>query len=324
MLSKIIADFKNIVIAAFVIIVGLAAYRIYSDYKEKDRLYSDLIGLEEEYKQVNENVAKLKNAYQKQSELIERQQKEWSEISKEKDERIKLLSDATYLIGQHKGRQNGPDYYYETPKKTRNYVLNELRLDGPDSPAMGYILIKNDGRTYKRNYAFEVQIKNLQTVDKKIGKIKVYSKAFVVMKEKSPLVKRIDGYKNWEDVPYPLKIVDGVVYVDPTIPDNNKPRFFLWNPKFGVSINGIVNKEHGYVLPALDVSLMSYGESKNDSKYKFVNIGASIGTENEEFDIHLKPILWRPFNLFSNTYIGPGIGYGINGTRFLLGVSVEF
>jgi len=322
--NQFVKNFKNIAILVFIIIAGFFAYNWYTDSQENKRLHNDLINQQEEYEQLNENVAKLKNSYQIQSELIERQNKEWAEIEKEKNERIKLLSDATYLIGKHVGRQNGPDYYYETKRKTRNYVLNELRFDGPDSPAIGYIMIKNDGRTYKRNYGFEIQVKNLQTVDEETGRIKIYSKAFMIPKEKSPLAKRIDGYKNWKDIPYPLKIVGGETFVDPTLPSKDKPRFFFWNPKFGASMNMALDKEDFYILPALDVSFMGYGITKNDSKFKFLNVGVSLGTREDEFDLHFKPILWRPLELFSNTYVGAGIGYGINGTRFLLGVSLEF
>ena len=324
-LNQLVKNFKNVAIILLIIGIVFFARSWYNDNQEKNRLHSELIGQQEEYEQLSKNVAKLKNAYVKQTELIERQQAEWSEIERKKDERIKLLSDATYLMGRHVDKQNGPDYYFQTKRGTRNYVYNEIRVAGKDSPPIGFVMIKNDGRTYKGNYRMEFNVKNLQTVDEKTGKIKVYSKAFLIVHEAGLARKnRCKGCKNWKDVAYPLEITGGTVLVDPTIANQLKPKFFFWNPKFGMSFNGLVDNNGFDILPALDISFMSYGLTKNDSKFKFLSTGFSLGNKPEDFDIHLKPILYRVFDIFPNTYIGPGVGFNKDGTRYLMGISVGF
>lgn len=285
---------------------------------ENERLHAELIGTKTEFKKLNEYVAELSSEYKKQSDLHNQARKEWAEISRKKDERIKLLSDATYLIGRHTERQNGPDYYYETPKRTRNYVLNELRIQGSDSPPIGYILIKSDGRTYKRNYEFEIQVKNLQTVDERTGKIKVYAKAFLVPKETSPLAKRVDGYQDWKDVSYPLKIKDGVALIDPTVLNRTPPKMHWWSPR----INGSFDFASKTISPGLGVSLSGYGVSRNDLTYKFFRLGGHYN-EQDGFEPTLTPAMWRPFSkVLPNTYIGPGVNFKNPGIGYFLGLQI--
>lgn len=286
--------------------------------KENKRLHTELIGQKEKYIQLTEHTAQLETQYEQQRDLYEKAKKEFKEVSKEKDERIKLLSDATYLIGRHVEKQNGPDYYFETKGRTRNYVLNELRIAGAGSPPIGYILIKHDGRTYKRNYRFEVEVKTLQTVDENTGRIKVYSKAYLTQKEASPLKKRIEGYKDWENVKYPLNIVGGTAIVDPTVANQLAPRFHWWAPHINANVN-FVGEEPA---AGLGISVAGYGKHKNDLSFRFLQLGAHY---NQEFGVQgtLTPILWRPLpSIFSNTYLGPGISLKDDGVGYFMGVQV--
>ena len=306
-------------------VVGLSyfGYRMWKDNQDIERKYTNLIGLNEKYEQLNKYTAKLESSYKDQKELYEKSQKEWTEVVQSKDERIKLLSDATYLIGKHVEKQDGPDYYFQTPKATQNYVLNELRLEGSDSPAIGYVLIKSDGKVYKRNYKFEILVKNLQTVDESTGKIKVYSKAFLIQKETSPLAKRVDGYKDWKDTQYELPIVDGVAFIDPTMPDIEK-HFVLWAPHVNFGLNLGADSEGLFVRPALNFSVMGYGKTKNDLDWKFIHLGIDSDTKFDKFGAHVMPFSYRPFSsVITNTYIGPSLGVTKDGLNYSLNINLS-
>lgn len=307
-LDSIVRNSKNIVVIVFLVLLLLAGHKIYQDYQTNQRLHQDLIGQNEAYKQLSNKHAQLGTKYRSQEELLQNADERWSEVVKNKNERIKLLSDATFLIGQHYLKTQGPDYYFETKRRTRNYVFNEVRLAGKDSPPIGFVMIKNDGRTYKGTYPFEIKVENLQTIDESTGKIRVFAKAFLIVKKNGLARKRRLDLKKWKNIPYPLKITGGEIVVDPTIRNPSPPRFFLWNPKLDLSVGVGVDSGGARLLPGFDVSLMSYGVSKNDSKFKFFGIGINLGAKSEDLDINIKPIYWRPFNLFSNTYLWPGLG----------------
>lgn len=317
-----------IIIAAFAAVfamkVGQGFGKSLFQSEDYERLHQELIGTKEAYAQISDSLAKLKVEYTAQKELSAKAKKEFSAVIKEKNERIKLLSDATYLMGRHVTRADGPDYYFETKGKTKNYVFNEIRIAGPDSPPVGFVMIKHDGRTYKGNYEFQIVVKNLQTVDEKTGRIKVYSKAFLIVQEAGLAKKRRPDFKNWEGVQYPLPIVDGVAYVDPTTPKQN-PRFLWWAPRINGGFNWGTEAGGLFVKPELNVSFSGYGNSRNDLSWKFFHIGLGADTEFKTPDIHFIPATFRLFpKILTNTYLGPGIGWSTQGVNFFINTSLSF
>jgi len=314
--------FSQLLILITVVGVALFGYSLYRDYTEK-RKYADLIGTKDKYEQLTRYTAKLESDYRSQKDLVQKAKKDFAEYKKTANERIKLLSDATYLIGKHVEKQDGPDYYYSTPKGTRNYVLNELRISGPDSPAIGYILIKNDGRTYKRNYSFEIQVKNLQTIDEETGRIKVYAKAFLVLKEPSLLAKRVDDYKDWNNIQYPLDIVGGTVFVDPTEKNTTK-KFLWWAPHTNVGANLGIFSDSSIIRPSIDFSTSGYGLSRNDLDYKFLHFGLNSNTDMKNIGASFVPFSYRAFPKYlTNTYFGPGIMWDRQGTGYFIGINLS-
>lgn len=304
--------------------VGYFAYTLWADGKEKDRKYSELIGTKEKYEQLSKHAAKLETDYKNQKDLLERTKKEFSEVVREKDERIKLLSDATYLMGRHVNRQDGPDYYFETTGRTRNYVFNEVRIAGQDSPPIGFVMIKNDGRTYKGNYEFEIRVKTLQTVDEATGKVKVYSKAFLVAKEDGLAGKRRPDLKKWKGEEYPLEIVGGTALVDPTAPNQDK-RFMWWAPRLVGGFDAGVAGSGFKLKPDLAFSFMGYGYSRRDLDWRFLQVGINAETDFSHFGVSFVPFAYRPFPSFlTNTYFGPGIGTDRNGIFFFVNTSLGF
>jgi len=319
-LTKYIGQLLIIVTVAGFALWGYAAWR---DANE-ERKFAHLIGTKTKYEQLTKYTAKLESSYKDQKDLHARAKLDWSEVSKSKDERIKLLSDATYLIGKHVQKQNGPDYYFETKRRTRNFLLNELRIAGKDSPPIGFILIKHNGKTYKRNYKFEIVVKNLQTVDEKTGHIKVYSKAYLVAKEAGLAKKRRKDLKNWKDVPYELPIIGGVALIDPTMPNATK-HFMFWAPHInggfalGADING------AFLRPSIDFSIAGWGRSRNDLDFKILHIGLDIDTEFKKPGLHIAPFSYRPLeNILTNTYVGPAIGWTEDGINYQLNVNLTF
>lgn len=311
--------FTNILLVLTLIGISVFGYSLWRDSKE-DRRFKDLIGTKEKYEQLTKYVAKLESNYVDQKTLNKKMKEEFNEVILKKNERIKVLSDATYLIGKHVEKQNGPDYYYETPKATRNYILNELRIEGEESPAIGYILIKNDGRTYKRNYKFKIKVQNLQTIDEATGRIRIHSKAFFIQDEPSPLAKRKNGYLDWFGRKYPLPIIDGVAFIDPTSPNLVK-KFMLWSPSLNANLSLTNNLEF---LPGVDISLSGYGYSVRDLDWKFLHFGLLTNTDMDKVGAYFVPASYRFYpSVLKNTYFGIGIG-NTNNNFYFMNLNIGF
>ena len=304
--------------------LGYFAYNLWKDNQNQARRYQELIGTVEKYQKLTSYTAKLEVDYKAQKELLAKTKQEFSEVVSKKDEQIKLLSDATYLMGRHVNKQNGPDYYFETPGRTRNYVFNEVHLAGEDSPPIGFVMIKNDGRTYKGNYDFEIRVKTLQTQDEKSGKVKVYSKAFLVAKENGLAEKRRPDLKKWKDVEYPLEIVGGTALVDPTQKLEGK-RFHWWAPRFVGGFDVGVSGGAFRFKPDLGASFMGYGYSRRDLDWRFLQLGMNVDTDFSGFGVSAVPFAYRPLpSILTNTYFGPGVGTSKNGTFFFVNTSLSF
>ena len=68
-----------------------------------------------------------------------------------------------------------------------------------------------------------------------------------------------------------------------------------------------------------------YGKSKNDLKFKFLDFGVDFGRSVNDLGVNFKPLMYRPLDIFPNTYIGPGIGYDMNDNKSLfLSLEVNF
>jgi len=317
MISKLTENLKNIVIICFVVIVGILGYNYYNSTQENKRLNSELIGQVEKYEQLSKNTAKLETYYKSQQELIKAKEEEWKELLGKEKNRIKMLTNTIFTLQKSVTTTNKSDAEID------GYYFNELNLSGKDSPPIGYIMIKKDGsKVEKANYSFNIEIKNIQTLDEKTGKIKVYSKAFIIMNGDDD--SSSENLNKWKGKQYPLPVTGGTVIVDPTVPNQLTPKLFMWNPRIGLSASIGVDSNGLRLLPGLGVSFMSYGMTEADSKFKFLNIGFNAGKVVEDWDFHFKPVLYRPLDILSNTFIFPAIGYSKGGLRWLLGVELEF
>ena len=127
----------------------LFIYNYYQDKEQekKERLlleerYGKLIGSKEESK-VLDYATQLATSYKEQAELAKDAKEAWRQLAKEREERIKSMSTTIVTVDPETEEQPKSDYAFETPDKTNGYTLNELRIDGKDSPPIGYVMIKN-------------------------------------------------------------------------------------------------------------------------------------------------------------------------------------
>ncbi|MDX1471018.1 MAG: hypothetical protein R3213_05945 [Flavobacteriaceae bacterium] len=305
-------NFKFVIIG----VVALSLFAFVGKYldslNENKRLHQELVGKTDKYKQLTDYVANLERKYVEQKELTRVAEEQFGRERGELKGRIKVLSNATYLIRERARRSNSSDLVYEG--KGVKYVFNEIRFQ--DGPPIGYVLIFDDGRVVSKVYNHSIDVKTAVSRDEDSGKYNILSKADYVLRSGH---RKPDG-KNWFGVPYPMKITGGTALIDPTEPNKSSKRFYLWAPRYNFGVN--FNKEGA--APGIGASLMGYGYSKRDLDFKFLE----LGLQYEEIDgigFTFKPLLWRPFSdTLPNTYIGPGMSYDKSGQDYFLGISVGF
>lgn len=296
----------------YVLILSIAAIGLYLGGRlgswvrglktDNDRLHQELKGKTEEYKQLTENVAKLRIEYADQVILRKKLEEKFNNETKELKGRIKILSNATFLIREKARESKGSDLTYQGDRV--RYVLNEVRFN--EGPPVGYVLIFDDGRVISKLYNHQIKVDTAVSRDETSGRYSILSRADFVLK--SPSL-NTNGEKVWTNQPYPLKIVGGSATIDPTEPSKTSRRFQWWAPTFngGFSLSS-------QIKASLGISLMGYGVSVRDMDWKFLQIGADYSTLNDNYGVHFIPVLYRPLpGFFKNTYIGPGLGYDQNG-----------
>lgn len=280
--------------------------------KDNNRLFTELVGQQTKYKQLKEHSARLGTLYVDRGVLMRKLESEWADEKSELKGRVKILSNATFLIREKARETNNSDLVYQGKK--HKYIYNELKfLKGPP---LGYILIFDDGRVTSKIFNHVIDVKTAISRDESTGHYSVVSKADYILK--SPSLQK-DGV-NWINKPYPLKITGGIATIDPTEPLYVVRKGFKW---WAPVINGGFNI--GSTLkPAFGMSFAGYGISRRDLDWKFLHFGVDY-SGNTNAGIHAIPFLYRPFpKYFQNTYIGPGVGFDTKGLNFFGAISVGF
>lgn len=279
------------------IIFGLG-FTLWFFTKANDTLYKDLIGKSEAYNQLSKTFASLKIDYVAQERLNEVLKSEFEELTKTNvrlNGEVKMLSNATFLIKEKARKSNSPDLSYQSEEG--GFIVIEVGYE--KGPAVGYVAILDDGTVVSKMFNQEIKTTQVVTRDETSGRYSVIAKSHLTIK--TPTITNRD----WLNKPYPLNIVDGVAYIDPTL-NVTKNRMFWLNPSFNAVIG--YDKE---LVPGLSLSLMSYGRTKVDSKYKFATIAY---TKNNLLTV--TPVLYRPFELLPNTYLGLGVEANSSMTPF--------
>lgn len=305
-------DFK--VLLGVVVIVLL--FKLINAYQDKGRLHTNLIGQNEKYIQLSETAAKLGNKYVNQETLKARLEAEWANEKQALKGRIKVLSNATYLIRQKARKENRSDLVYQGKKI--KYLFNEIRFK--DGPPIGYVMIFDNGKVVSKIYNHVIDVKTAISRDEDKGNYSIVSKADFRLRSGHL---QHDGI-NWFNKPYPLKITGGTAYIDPTEKAEN-PRFYLWAPRLSAGINAGADTDGTFTKPSIGMSLMGYGPSRRDLDFKFLHFGVGFGRESKDLDINFVPVYWRPFrNVMPNTYIGIGTGFGSEGQNYFFGINFNF
>lgn len=322
-MNKIFTFLSSHIVFILLFVLGIAtswmAYDWWNSKKENERLHTDLIGQREEFEKLNDYVAQLESKYVDKKTIEKKQKESFPEYSVPKNERVKSISNAKF---SNKGKQRN---YSKDDYSSSDRTYNDINLDGDNSPPVGWILRDNKGHIESGTYDFDIEVEQMQTLDEKTGRVKVISKAYFVTKD-GKYKSYSPGYLKWRDQRYPLKINEGSALIDPTFDNPNGPKhFYLWAPKFGIGLNGSFDLRGPQVKPTLNFSFSGYGRSKNDLDLRFLEVGVGLSKDPSNIDVHVKPVMWRPFKTLHNTYIGPGIMYspkgGIGAT---MGMTVTF
>lgn len=284
--------------------------------------HGDLIGQKEEFKKLNDYVGQLEIKYETQKKLHEELEKAWSKERDQLHDKIKVISQSSFQ-GDNKTRiTDGVDL------KGKKYIFHEIHLNNGKElgPPIGYVMIYNDGHVVSKIYKHEIRVDNAVSVDSKTGRYKILTKANLVLLQAGLANRRERKKKNWEYAEYPLNIVNGTAYVDPTEKDVKK-RFRLLDPHVDMGLSFSIKEDlNHHIVPNVGVSLSSYGKSKKDNSLRFIRVGAGL-TKKNKFHLNFSPIqynLGEKLKFISNTYIYPSIGYSDNQLDLGLGLSVSF
>lgn len=307
-MTKIKAAFYGVIVIA-ILLAGAKLYSYFNGMKvENQRLYSNLVGKEEEYKQLSATVAKLQVDYKSQQDLKDAAAKDFQAQIADLQGRIKVLSTSTFTQTTKERDAEESDV---VSKDEGGYTLNEVRLD--DGPPLGYVKTYANGKVDSDIYDNEISIVSAVSQDETTGKYTVLSKASLTLKEDP----KVPGESQWVNKPFDLKVTAGTAEIDPTQPIVNTKHFYLLNPKVNLNLDLTTSN----IDPGLGLSVMSYGYSKNDSDFKFIEVGFHMA--NDKFQPMIIPVLWRPFTgWFSNTYVGPGVYFTEPGESLLMSISV--
>lgn len=279
---------------------------------ENERLHEELIGQTTKYQQLSEFSAKLEIQYKNQQDIMKKLEKDWASEKDNLQGRIKVLSNATFLIREKAQTSNTSDLVYVGNKM--KYVVNEIRYN--EGPPVGYVLIFDDGRVISKLYNHTIDVKTAVSREESTGKYVIISKADYILKSPSLNVNN----QNWYNKPYPLKIIGGSASVDPSEPIvSAKKKLYFWT----FNLNGNVHFYTNGVAPALSTALMGYGYSMRDLDWKFLDLGLGYVNSTKGITLDLTPVLYRPIpKILRNTYVGPGISLDSYGLKYFLGINI--
>jgi hypothetical protein len=284
------------------ILVIAAAVYIQKLRGNLDRLHEDLIGKDQKYKQLTDYVAALEIQYKDQQELAAKAREDFGKQADALRGKIKLDADSTFTNGDDKAHVIG-----------KLSLPNAYDVGFPDGPSLGYVKIDKDGQVSNGLYKLDLLLNLAYSQDESTGRGVVLSRASIILRDDpaNPLSAK------WKDKPYPLKISSGVTYIDPTEPNQLRKSFSFWNPKFNANLNLTPNG----LAPGAGLSVMSYGNSKNDADFKFLEFG--VQDLSNKFGLTISPVMWRPLSgIISNTYVGPGIYVQDSGISYYLGFTI--
>ena len=99
------------------------------------------------------------------------------------------------------------------------------------------------------------------------------------------------------------------------------PKSFMWNPRLGIAMFASIDD----MFPGIDISLWSYGNTKRDVDFRFMDV--FLGGTDEDFIVGLIPVSYNIGNkvpLVSNMFVGAFVGSDFEDVNYGLSISVPF
>lgn len=315
-------NLKNVyygILICALLFFGFKAYKYVADLENANkRLYTDLVGQQQAYKQLSDKAALLAIQYADSDKMKADLESRFAAEKEALEGRIKILANATFTIREKARDSTGSDISYQGVGT--KYVVNEIRFN--DGPPVGYVLIYDDGRVVSKLYNHTFNVDTAVSRDEDSGRYAIVSKASYTLK--SPSI-NTNNQQVWTNKPYALNITGGSAEIDPTEKNPLTPRMQWWAPH----INGGVSLGAGtggtFLRPTLDFSVAGFGATRNDLDWKFLHVGFDTDTEFKAPGFHVLPFSYRFWpGLLTNTYLGPGVGFNPQGTNFQLNLNVTF
>lgn len=325
-LAKYFTNLVSILTFCGVVLLGWKVWQDSERSKEERLLleerYARLFNTGDSFEKLSAGYAQLATLYKEQSELAKDVALQWKDLALEAGERVKLKNDTTITIPEQVQEQAKSDYEFLTPEGKNGFILNELRINGKDSPPIGYVLVKKDGAVAKKNYKFEIRVESVQLKDDLTGKIRVISRAFLVPLEDGLAGERRPDLKKWKGEKYPLDVTGGEVIIDPLEPivaTNTVKRFIPWTLNLNAGFGFFGQDQNVDTKATFGVTMAGYGYNKQNLDWKFGTLGVNYSS-TAGLGLHMTPIAYRPLSdILTNTYIGPGVfvtdkgyGYSVN------------
>jgi hypothetical protein len=295
---------------------GWKAYSYVRDLESRNtRLFTDLIGQKQAFKELSDHAAELAIQYDNSVQMQTLLQTKFAAEKAQLEGRIKVLSTATVAIKQDPRETSKSDLVSNGTKP--QYVVNEIKFK--DGPPIGYVLIFDDGKVVSQVYDHELDVNTAVSRDEDTGKYTVISKVNYILKA-TPKVPQ-----DWTDKEFPLQVTGGTAIIDPTEKNQLAPRIQWWAPHLNGGLSFGAGAGGGFFRPTVDLSLAGYGATKNDLDWKFLHIGFDSDSQFKNPGAHIIPFSYRFWPaVLSNTYAGPGLGMSSQGINAQLNLNLTF
>ncbi len=321
-IDVIIKDIPRLVLGVTLIMALCFGYKFYSDTQAANKKVTDLLHWKSDYEQLTPAIADLQTEYVTEQALRKKEESQWAKEKGLLQGKLDALADATFSIHDFKDHQNHPDLV------TPELIAQEVHFydrDGHQGPPFGVVSIANGtGGTVSGPYGAQLSIQAAVTTDS-ANHIHVTTKGFWTMTDELSLAATHPELKlkDWKGIPWPLEITGGDFSINPaatSVDASIRPKL-RWAPHLNVGAfaGWSVRPEYGFHG---DVSLYGYGNTKNDLDWKFLGLGVN-GSKNY-IDFNVMPITYRVGNwipLASDIYAGPGVGFGVDGPVYFVGIS---
>lgn len=283
----------RITLATILAVISIVLLSFVGGYKfamrDIDKSHAELLGQQQAYTQISNELASLQIDYKNQSDLLAKYETEFS--TKPKTGVIAVSGAKFGVKGKEFSEASGAKFY-------------EIYLPDGDQkgPALGVVVLGQTVTT--KAYDHDIEIVQGIERDKKTGRYTVLAKGYYVLKETNG---------KWRDKRFPLPITGGQVVVDPVNGQIERNKFWL-RPRAHLGLQ--MTYPNKAPTPSVTLYPISYGQNPDVSKFRFLGVGLS-GTQKKVF-MSVVPVtvnLNSAIKFLHNTYVGPVMSFDQNGNR---------